>query len=321
MMSKNNLMELKELIQASRSIGVVSHINPDGDNLGSLLGLGLSLKSLDKEVYMIKADFIPNDYIFLNGIEELKTFDGKTLDLLFVLDCSDKNRLGLNQNLFDLSTKVVNIDHHISNTIFGDMNFVDNSVSSTGELIYDIIKGLTLPMDKDIAENLYVAISSDTGRFSYENVSSKTHEVIADLYDYSIDAYKLNKKLYQSRSLDRTKLFIEAISNVNFYNNSSIAIVKVTQKMLRKTNAKMEDTEGIVEFLRDTDSVEAAFLLKELSEHEIKVSLRTKSNVDANMICSAFGGGGHTRASGCTIKDTIIKAEELVLMEAKKYMD
>lgn len=322
-MTKNNLVELRKIIDESLTIGVVSHINPDGDNLGSLLGLGLSLMSMDKNVTMIKADFIPSDYEFLNGVDQLKSIDDslESLDLLFVVDCSDADRLGLNRFIFDKSNIVVNLDHHVSNSHFGDINLVDSGASSTGELVYRLIKDLNLPLDREIAQNLYVAISTDTGRFTYENVSNTTHSIIADLYNYDIEAYKLNKMLYQTRSINRTKLFIESISKVSFFNNWSIAIAKVTQEMLEKTNTKMEDTEGIVEFLRDTDSVEVAILLKEVSEAKIKVSLRTKSTIDANIICNTFGGGGHVRASGCTIEEVIEEAERLILAEVKKYMD
>jgi len=320
-MMRSNWSELNNLIHNSEKIGVVSHINPDGDNLGSLLGLGLSLKSLNKDVYLIKADFIPNDYKTLSGIELLDDFHGDYLDLLFVLDCSDPDRLGHNKFLMDKSKSIVNIDHHISNTNYGEFNFVDTTASSTGEMIYELLIELKLPINREIAENLYVAISTDTGRFSYESVTGLTHKVISELYKYNINAYHINKVLYQSRSIQRTKLFIDAISKLNFYYDTTVAIVKVTHNMLKDSDAKMEDTEGIVEFLRDTDSVEVACLLKEMSSEEIKVSIRTKSNINANEICSAFGGGGHIRASGCSIKADIHMAEKLIINEIAKYLE
>ncbi|MDY0234473.1 MAG: bifunctional oligoribonuclease/PAP phosphatase NrnA [Gudongella sp.] len=313
---------IRSSVTQGLSIAVVSHKNPDGDSLGSLLAMGLSLEKLTKNVIFVKPDIIPEDYLFLPGLEKMKKIDDINTDIavLIVLDCSDPDRLGLNKILFESSKKIINIDHHISNTKFGDINIVVPESSSTGEIVFDLLSKAEFPIDTEIATCIYTAISTDTGRFSYESVTKNTHLIISKLYDFGINGYNINKNLYQKRSLSRTKLFILAVSNLKFYEDGKIAIAKVTKDMYSKTNAHPDETEGIVEFLRDTDGVEVACLLKELNNNDIKLSLRTKEYVDANKICSLFGGGGHIRASGASSTETIEETEKMLLQEINKYL-
>ncbi|NMA49920.1 MAG: bifunctional oligoribonuclease/PAP phosphatase NrnA, partial [Tissierellia bacterium] len=285
---------IQDSISKDLSIAVVSHKNPDGDSLGSLIAMGLSLDKLSKNVIFVKPDVIPEDYLFLPALEKMIQLDSLNIDidLLIVLDSSDPDRLGLNKNLLEISKRIINIDHHISNTNFGDLNIVIPESSSTGEIVFELLSKANFPIDTDIATCIYTAISTDTGRFSYQSVTKNTHLIISELYNYGIDGYEINKNLYQNRSLSRTKLFILAVSNLEFYKDGKVAIAKVTKDMYSKTGAKPDETEGIVEFLRDTEGVEVACLLKELKNNDVKLSVRTKEYVDANKICSFFDGGG-----------------------------
>lgn len=319
----NKVIELiQESINKNLSIAVVSHKNPDGDSLGSLLAMGISLDKLSKNIIFVKPDTIPEDYLFLPGLEKMLELDAIdiNIELLIVLDSSDPDRLGLNKSLLKTSNKIINIDHHISNTKFGDLNIVMPKSSSTGEIVFNLLSKAKFPIDTEIATCIYTAISTDTGRFSYESVTKNTHIIISKLYNYGINGYEINKNLYQRRSLSRTKLFVLAVSNLKFYKDGKIAIVKVTKDMYLKTNAKSDETEGIVEFLRDTEGVEVACLLKELKNNDIKLSIRTKEYVDANRICSFFGGGGHIRASGASSNLTLEETEKVLLNEINKYL-
>ena len=313
---------IQDSISEDLSIAVVSHKNPDGDSLGSLIAMGLSLDKLSKNVIFVKPDVIPEDYLFLPALEKMIQLDSLNIDidLLIVLDSSDPDRLGLNKNLLEISKKIINIDHHISNTNFGDLNIVIPESSSTGEIVFELLSKANFPIDTDIATCIYTAISTDTGRFSYQSVTKNTHLIISELYNYGIDGYEINKNLYQNRSLSRTKLFILAVSNLEFYKDGKVAIAKVTKDMYSKTGAKPDETEGIVEFLRDTEGVEVACLLKELKNHDVKLSVRTKEYVDANKICSFFDGGGHLRASGASSTLSIEETEKILLKEINKYL-
>lgn len=319
----NSVIDLiKESINKGLYIGVVSHKNPDGDSLGSTIAMGLSLEKLSKNIVFVKPDIIPQDYYFLPGLDKMQSLEeiNVDLDILIILDSSDPDRLGLNKSLIESSKKTINIDHHVSNTSFGDLNLIVGESSSTGEIVFNLLSQGEFPIDSDIASCIYVAISTDTGRFSYENVNENTHLIIAALYKYGINAYEINKNLYQKRSLSRTKLFVLAISNLEFFKDGKIAIVKVSLDMYLKTGAKPDETEGIVEFLRDTEGVEVACLLKELPNKEIKLSIRTKEYVDANKVCSFFGGGGHIRASGASSSYSIEETQRLLLEEINKYI-
>lgn len=315
------LDDILNIFKKNKNIYLVSHINPDGDNIGSLLALGLSLLELNKNVYIIKSDIIPSDYEFLPGIKLIQEYEERNnLDLLIILDCSDIDRLGNNKELASKAKYIVNIDHHISNTYFGDINFVDDKAAATGELIYYLIEKMGVKINEDIATNLYTAISTDTGSFKYESVTDKTHKIIAELYKYGIDHVNINNQLYHNISLDRTNLLFKSFDTLKMYKDNKLAIVKVTQDMLKATNTKLEDTEGIISFVKDINSVEVACLLKEFSHKEIKVSIRSKSYVDVAKICEIFGGGGHKRAAGCTISENIETAEKIISNEIIKVL-
>ncbi|MBC7087319.1 MAG: bifunctional oligoribonuclease/PAP phosphatase NrnA [Tissierellales bacterium] len=313
--------ELSNIIDKSDKIGVVSHLNPDGDNIGSILALGSSMEKLGKKVTILKSDFVPNDLLFLPNIEKIiSVSDDLNFDVLFVLDSSDAERLGDNKRFIEKAKYIINIDHHISNNNFGHLNIVEPKASSTCEIIYNIISELNLPIDSNIATCIYTGISTDTGRFMYENVNENTHLIVSNLLALGTDIYYVNKKLYQSRSLSKTKLFIEVISSSKLFFDNKVSVAKVTLENLNRANARPEDSDGIVEFLRDTETVEVSVLLKEIETNLTRVSIRTKEYVDANEICNKFNGGGHLRAAGCTIQRNIDETEKLLIESIKQYI-
>ena len=307
------------LIKNSKNIGIASHVNPDGDNLGSILALGNALEKINKKVFMFKSDDIPTSFSFLPNIDKIMDYDDTIkLDLFIALDVSDENRLGKNKVFLEKIENIINIDHHISNTNFGSINIVDSNAAATGELVYKLISKMGIIIDKDIASCIYTSISSDTGSFMYDNTTSETHEIAAELIKLGIDKSNININLYQNRSIQKTKLFIKVLETLKFYHDNKVGIIQVTQDMLNNSNAKMEDTEGIISFIREIDSVEVAVLLKEIKEEEIKISMRSKKYVDVAEICANFDGGGHIRAAGCTISQPINMAEKLILEQIKK---
>lgn len=310
-----------EKILESKNIFIASHVQPDGDNIGSILALGLALKKIGKKTYILKSDSVPSDYLFLPNVDVIRDYDDELeIDLFITLDSSDENRLGKNKVLLERAKFIINIDHHISNTNFGHINIVDSSAAATGELVYKIVKKMDISIDKDIGTCIYTAISSDTGSFMYDNTTSETHEIISELLGLGIDKSNININLYQNRSIERTMLFIKSLETLNLYFDNKVAVVKVTRNMLEDSGAKMEDTEGVVSFMREIAPVEIAILLKEFNENEIKVSMRSKRFVDVAAICDTFGGGGHIRAAGCTINFSMDYSEELILNEIKKVI-
>lgn len=320
----NNILykEMEEaisIIRKSKNIYIASHVQPDGDNLGSCIALGLALKKIKNDVFILKVDDIPSDFLFLPGIDMIKDFNSEDeVDLFITLDSGDINRLGKNKDLINLSKTVINLDHHISNTNFGNINVVDTNASSTCEVVYELISKMEIEIDKDIATCLYVGISTDTGSFMYESTSSRTHEIAAKLINFNIDKKNININLYQNRSLNRTNLFIKVLGTLDMHFNNQVGVIEVTNKILEDTNTLMDDTEGIVSFIRDIDTVEVALILKEITPNQIKVSIRSKKIVDVSEISLNFNGGGHKRAAGCTINEPIEVAKRLILNEIKK---
>ena len=315
-------VEAIDLIKKSKTILIASHINPDGDNIGSCLALALALKNEDKDIMVLKSDIVPARFSFLPGIDLIKQYGNefKDIDLFIALDCGDEYRLGDNKAILEAAKSTINIDHHISNSNFADINIVDDKAAATGELIYYFIQQMNIEFDKDIATNLYTAISTDTGSFKFESVTSNTHRIIADLLDYGIDKNSINLNLYESMTFTQMKLFIKSLSTLETFNDAEIAFIKVTQEMLRETGASFEDAEGIISFVRKIATVEVACILKELDTENIKVSLRTKKYIDASKICGKFNGGGHKRAAGCTIYNNVEEAKKLVLKEIQKEL-
>lgn len=312
--------EAIDIINSSKNIFIASHINPDGDNIGSSLSLALALKKINKNVIVLSTEDVPNDYVFLPGIDLIKEYNdnlGK-IDLLITVDSSDVDRLGENKDLLNQSTSVINIDHHISNTNFGDVNIVCPTLAATGELIYYLIKRMKIDLDEDIATNIYAAISTDSGKFSYESVSSDTHRIVADLIDAGISVKDININLYENDSIESTNLLIKTLASLKVYDNNRIATVSISKKMLKETNTTLNDAEGIVSFIRSIGPVEVSCLLKEVENNEIKISLRSKKYVDVASICKVFGGGGHIRAAGCTIYGDLDTAEATVVKEILK---
>ena len=308
--------EAIEWIKNSDNIFIASHVQPDGDNIGSTLALGMALKKMNKDVKILKVDDIPSDYRFLPNLDLIEEYNiNQTVDLFIALDSSDIDRLGIGKEFALKAKRIVNIDHHITNTNFGHINIISSSSGATGEIVYEFIKKMDVDIDKNIGTCLYTAISTDTGSFMYSNTTYKTHLIAAELLKTEINLNDINVNLYQSRSKERTKLFIESLNKLELYLGDKVGIIPVTQEMLKSNNAKLEDTEGIISFIRDIDSIEVACLLKQIEKGQIKISLRSKRYIDVSKISSKFDGGGHKKAAGCTIYTSIEEAKDLILKE------
>lgn len=297
----NDIKELSKRIENANSVCLISHLNPDGDSLGSLLGFGLALrKKYGNKIYMAIPDNVPAKYSFLPGNEEIMNLDdiGKQ-ELYILLDCSDIYRIGENRCID--ANKIINIDHHITNDKYGSINIINPYASSTGEMVLSILESMKLDIDNDIAINLYVAISTDTGSFKYDNTSSSTHIAVSKLLEQNINIGEINTKLYQNKPFEKVMLFIDAVGNIEFYLDNKVGMVTVPLDLIDKWGGTTEYVDGIVEFIRDIDCVEVACVLKETENNIFKLSFRSKTYVDVSKIATIYGGGGHAKASGCTI--------------------
>jgi len=318
-----NIAQIKKIIKKFNKFLISSHINPEGDSIGSQIALASLLRRLGKEVIILNESPLPHTLRFMKGTENILKEMPKDFNFqaLIILDCPDLGRIGKVKDSFSKEYPIINIDHHISNVNFGKFNWVEPELSSAGEMIFGLFKAFRLRIQLDEAIALYVAIMTDTGSFKYTNTSSMTHRIIAELVDIGVKPYEVYSKIYEASSLEDTNLLGEALQTLRLTDDCKIAWMWVTKEMLKKTKASLEGTEGIINFARAIESVEVAVLFRETgTEDRIKVSFRSKGRVDVNKLAAFFGGGGHMNASGCSVSGKMEEAEKKVLEKAREMV-
>lgn len=295
---------------------LIAHISPDGDTLGSSLALFRALRKMGKCVQVVCTDPVPESYRFCVGAEEfLLPREAHQADAVVTVDCADVLRTGDCKPLFDGARDTLNIDHHGTNRGYAKNNYVRRA-GATGELIYHLLVALKCEVDPEIASLLYVAIASDTGNFAYSGTSPDTFRIAAALLECGIDLPALNRLLFRTVPYRKLLLRARMTASCNLYANECIAISTVTRRDLIACGATEEDCEGLIDDLRDIETVEIAAILRESSDGTVRVSLRGKQNADVSKIALQFGGGGHRLAAGCTMHIPIAEAEAAVLEAA-----
>ena len=310
-----NLNNISDIIRKSDNILILPHIMPDGDTLGSSIALYLALLEsgknprilLDEEIPHNLRFFIPQSYVNMDLHYSFRP------DLAISVDCSDIERLGNRKSYFLGATNNINIDHHNTNTNFAQINYVNYKAAAAGEIIYSILKNMDMCITPEIATALYVAISTDTGSFKYDNTTPYTHTIAAELLQYGIHLNQVTTELYQSKPIYKVKLMIEALNSLEFHYSGKLGIISVTTRMMQKVGAKLTDADGLIEIVRDVEGIEVGVLLKEVTEGEIKAGFRAKHDIDVSAIAGQFGGGGHKKASGCTILGDIDSAKNKII--------
>ena len=305
--SQKELENLKKFIDEADTIAISAHINPDGDALGSALGLRKSLELYGKKSDVIKISEVDDYLKFLPQIDFYKNPSKKEYDLFIIVDCSEFDRIDKAIEICKKSKKVLVIDHHEGGSIKTDLNIIHSDSPASCELVYEIIKRLKLPIDKEIATLLYAGLVTDTGRFLYSNISELTFYTVADLYKIGADFEMIYKNLYQNKEISKLQFENHLLNKVEF--KKPYALVGVSQKTCKDFGVQMGDSESVVNMLRDLKGIEVACLVKEYGENEFKISLRSKDYLDVSKIARDNGGGGHIRASGFTINtDSMDKA-------------
>ncbi len=315
--------EIVDLINKHEHIGIITHIMPDGDTLGSALALGAALKDMDKRVTILNQDGVPIRYRFLVDDWVVHThIQSCTCTLVIAVDCSDIDRLGNNfVQLFKNARNTINIDHHKSNTLYADLNIVETDCAATGEIIYKLIEQLPVKANRYMAECLFVALSTDTGSFSYSNTTARTFAIISKLLEYGINIGQISRELYHKRSLDKTKLIGIAINSITLYCENRVAVLYIENSAIDHLSIDEEDFEGLINYAREIDGVEVAVSIRNKGDG-LKIGLRSNVYVDVSVIAQRFGGGGHERAAGCTIDSTDVNGIiKLLLAEIATHLD
>lgn len=322
-----NIDNIIELIKRSNDFVVTSHISPDGDNIGSTLGMYYSLKKIGKNIYYVLDDNVPLNLKFLvENVTKISSEDFKALNIdnytLIALDCGDKSRICVSEEIKEKAVDVVCIDHHASNDSYGDLNYIDTEASSTSELVYNLLVRLNeinniSVIDEDIATALYTGLVTDTGNFSYSNTHPSSFEMAKKLMILGAKRDKIIQSVFQSNSYNYYKLLGEALNTLDIV-QEKVACISLTIDMFKRNNMSFNDVDGITPYTRDIENVEVGILLKQKKENEVKVSLRSKNYVNVSKIAQTFNGGGHVRAAGCTIYDTVENAKVKILQEVLK---
>jgi phosphoesterase RecJ-like protein len=311
--------EIIKLIAEAGSIAIFPHVNADGDAVGSSLALALALKNAGKHVVVYIEEDIPTTFRFLPGLELAKPFDKAfdVMDINIALDTGDVGRLGLRAEGFFNAPCTVNIDHHVTNTNYGHMNFVNSSSASTSEIVFTLIKQLELDIDKSIATCLYTGVVTDTGGFQYQNTSAETHRIAAELLSTGINVGELSQRIFDNTTYQKLKLTQKAIELLELHQDSKLSVVALSMEDIRSVGASDEDCDGIVNIGRSIEGVEVSVLLKEKEINVIRVNLRSKTCVNVSEIAAQFGGGGHIRAAGCTVNGSLADAKAMIINAVK----
>ncbi len=343
---------VKELSMANK-IALFPHVRADGDAIGSCVALSTGLKKMGKDCFIVMDEGVSASFSFLEPdvfrsdfiisseksdnqkgsetIEETLNSDYffdetqdneriKEIDLSVCVDCGALDRFPGNNDIFLSAAKNMCIDHHSTSDFFCDYNYVYPEVAATGELIYEILNGLGVPIDAKIAEAIYTSIVTDTGNFKYSNTTSNTHRIVSELYKTEINTSKINTEIFESKSFLSIKILGKAFANLKYICNNKCVLCYLTQEMIESAGATISDSEGIVDAIRSIKGIEIAVFLKEIAKNEFKVSLRSKGSADLTIVAQKYNGGGHAKAAGCTIYDNVENAVIIIEEELNNLL-
>lgn len=310
--------EIRDAINQHQRFLLGCHLHPDGDAIGSTLALGLSLQAMGKEVRMVCPESVPTVYRFLEGSERVsqKMDPDFQPEVVIALDCAERARLSLPE--WPIGALLINIDHHISNSGFGHISLVRSDASATGEIVYDLLAEFGMPMPPSVATAIYTAIATDTGFFRFNNTSGKVLRTASTLVDeFNVSPSHISEQVHEEKSFASLRLLAEVLATLSLEDGGRVAWMSLSYEMFQRYDLELDETEGFVNYARSVRGVELGIFFKELAPGEVKVSLRSGSAIDVSKLAAAFGGGGHARASGCTIYAPLNEAVEKMLRYVK----
>jgi phosphoesterase RecJ-like protein len=317
---KAEAAEILRLIDASHNVLAVSHKDADGDTLGSALAMCDILRARGKNAAMRVPLPVPELYSFLPGYEIINQEEGNPPDLILVMDASNLDRLSDTLGPAD-GTPIINIDHHVSNTLFGVVNLVVPEASSTAEVTFNLFREWGVEISPAAATNLYCGVLTDTGSFRHENTTYTALSIAAELVALGADPANIAMRVYKNKKLSSIKLQALVMATVGFDCDDRLVHAYVSQALLEKSGALMEEADGIIDTLNSVDGLELALFFKEIEPNRLtKVSMRSRGPANANLLASKFGGGGHERAAGAELDMPLAEAMESVLAEARRMI-
>ncbi len=310
------LAEIAGVLTTKSRFVVMSHQRPDADALGCTLAMTLCLRQLGKEVTAWNEDGMPEKFRYLPHADLVQRPPAapQDFDIAIVLDNAVKVRAGTAAAAVAGAGIWVNIDHHITNERFGDLVHVDATAPATGQILYELFRQCELPLTHAMADNLFAAISTDTGSFQYPNTTARTYEIAGELIRAGVNVGELSQKMYESYPRRRLDLLRELLNVLRFTSDGRVASVALSIATARQVGAQPDDTEGLIDTIRAIDSVVAAAFFEELADGRVRISLRSKSpRIDVSKVCGLFGGGGHMLAAGARARGSLAEVQDQVL--------
>jgi phosphoesterase RecJ-like protein len=312
--------QIVDAIRSRRRFVLSSHSRPDGDSLGSQLAMIYALQAMGKEALAINADPAPAPLMAFPGVRDIRiasSVEGE-FDAAIIMECGDLKRTGVSglERFF-----VINIDHHPGNAGYGQINWFDASAAACAEMVYELVRALGVPLTREIATHVYLAILTDTGSFHYSGISARTFEICRECLVAGVDPVMVARNVYDSNNMGRLKLFGAVLGAMQIDTTGRIAIVYVDHEMARTAGGTYEDTEGLVNLPLTVKEIEAVIFFKQERGDEYRVSLRSKGNIDIGSIAKEFGGGGHKNAAGLTVSGPIEQLQKTLIEKIERAID
>lgn len=317
-----------EYLKKSDKILIASHINQDGDAIGSLLAVGLALDFIKKKMFLFSESPIPSVYRFLPGTELVKheISDLYAFDTAVILDCGNLERIGKPAKKVSMIPVIINIDHHATNSGYGTCVLVDISACSTAEIVYRIIKKMNIPISKEIATSIYTAILTDTGSFRASNTNGSAFTICGEMIGYGADPYEIAQNVYGKYSLGRIRLLNLALDSIEISDNGKLSMMSITEDMINETGTQSEDVDGLISYAKRIKGIKVAVLIQEEKNsltrsdglRNFHVSLRSDGTVDVADIALSFGGGGHFSASGFNAETSLDDLKAVIMGFSEK---
>jgi len=324
MQSNVSLADIAAVFQARNRFVVMSHARPDGDALGCTIATALCLQQLGKDVTAWNEDGVPEKFRYLPGAEMVQRppAEAQQFDVAIVLDNAVKTRAGKAVEAVAHADVWINIDHHITNEGYGDLSYIDATAPATGQILFELFRGQELPLTYAMADNLFVAISTDTGSFQYPNTTARTYEIGAELIRAGVNVGTLSQKMYESYPRRRLELLRALLNVLRFSSKDRVASFALSVETSKNLGIQPDDTEGLIDYIRSIDGVVAAAFFEEIGDGRVRVSLRSKSpKINVSKVCGLFGGGGHTLAAGARVAGSLAEVQEKVLQAIDHEFD
>ena len=318
-----------DFLARHRSFLLTTHINPDGDGIGSEVALALWLRALGKTVHVLNDSVVPAAYVFLTRVQPVEVYEPELAeerfgraDAVIVLDTSNRQRIGRLSPVLDRHPiALAVVDHHVSHSGFGRVNVIEPEASATGEIVFDLMREAGATLTPPIAEALYVALMTDTGSFRFSNTDSHAHRMAAELLTLGLDPQRLHAQVHAHASASRLRFFGEVLARLEMHDGGRLVVLEASPEQFQRHGLEGSDTEGLVDMPRNIAGVDAVALFSEVEPGKVKVSLRSTGRVAIDQVASRHGGGGHPHAAGVLLRGTRDEARARILPELRQVIE